>query len=693
MSYRILTLLTILISIPAFPASERHRSAVYFGGSAADVANAVAVDGEGNAYVAGSMTREAGKKSAFVSKTKADGTEVLWTAYLDGASAESIAVDSRGAVWASGAGFLAKLNGEDGRVERSLEVGGVRALAVDQGGAVYVAGDGFVTKYANFETVYTAKVAGIVQGLVVDGAGAAYVAFGTSVGRLTADGGMFDYTMDLGFAANALAIDGMGAAYVTGTNAMVAKVSPAGDGLVYAVSLGGVLEQEGRAIALDAMGNLYVTGWTNSSDFARARGWHGDRDGFLVKLNGAGEVVETEFAGTAARDAMNGVAVTAAGDIYLAGWTEAAGMGDGPLAQLQGGTDAVLVKFAGNSSNRAITGTTTSLATNPAGSVGFGQPVVLTATVSPAGATGKVTFYDGASYLGAATLSGTTATYTTRLLASGPRSLRAYYLGDVNFSASVSANVSLAVNVTPSLAFSATGGSSTAITSDPVAIATGDLNGDGRADVVTANYSSSTVTVLLANGSGGFAPASGSPISVGVQPSSALIADFNGDGKQDLAVANQGGNSIYIMLGNGNGTFGGPTSISMPGGPLGLEAADLNNDGIVDILSVNFFNGSVAVLLGNGNGGFTAAPGSPVTLPTLPNGNPNQAGGVAVGDFNGDGKLDMAISNFTGDSVTIKLGDGLGGFPTTAGGPILVGSTPVGIETGDFNGDGFVQEI
>lgn len=681
MSYRILTLLTILISIPAFPASERHRSAVYFGGSAADVANSVAVDGEGNAYVAGSMTREAGKKSAFVSKTKADGTEVLWTAYLDGVSAESIAVDSRGAVWASGAGFLAKLNAEDGRVERSLEVAGVRALAVDAGGAVYVAGDGFVTKYANFEVVYTAKVAGIVQGLAVDGAGAAYVAFGNSVGRLTADGGMFDYTLDLGFAANALTIDGMGAAYVTGTNAMVAKVSPAGDGLVYSVSLGGVLEQEGRAIALDAMGNLYVTGWTNSSDFARARGWHGDRDGFLVKLNGAGEVVETEFAGTAARDGMNGVAVTAAGDIYLAGWTEAAGLGDGPLAQLQGGTDAVLVKFAGNATNRAITGTTTSLATNPAGAVGFGQPVVLTATVSPAGATGKVTFYDGVTVIGTGTLSGTTATVTTTLLEGGARSLRAYYLGDVNFSPSLSANVALAVNVTPALAFSSTGGATTAITGDPVAIATGDLNGDGRADVVTANYTAGRVTVLLSNGVGGFTPASGSPITVGTQPSSVLIADFNGDGKRDLAVGNQAGNSVMVFLGNGNGTFGAATTLAMPGGPGALKAADVNSDGNVDILSANTYDGSIGVLLGNGNGGFTPAAGSPVVLG-------GQVGSVAIGDYNGDGKLDLAVSSFTNDNVTIRLGDGLGGFATAAGSPIAVGGTPVGIEAGDFNGDG-----
>ncbi len=685
MSYRILTLLTILVSIPAFSASERHRSAVYFGGSAADVANAVAVDGEGNAYVAGSMTREAGKKSAFVSKTKADGTEVLWTAYLDGASAESIAVDSRGAVWAGGAGFLAKLNGEDGRVERSLEVAGVRAVAVDQGGAVYAAGDGFVTKYAGFEVVYTAKVAGMVQGLAVDGNGAAYAAFGNSVGRLTADGGMFDYTLDLGFAANAVAIDGLGAAYVTGKNAMVAKVSPAGDGLVYAVSLGGVLEQEGRSIALDGMGNLYVTGWTNSSDFALARGWHGDRDGFLVVLNGAGEVMATEFAGTAARDAMNGVAVTAAGDIYLAGFTEAAGLGDGPLAQLQGGTDAVLVKFAANGTNRAITGTTTTLATNPAGAAGFGQPVVLTATVSPAGATGKVTFYDGLTVIGTATLSGTTATLTTKQLAAGSRSLRAYYLGDVNFSASTSANLTLVVSVTPALGFATAGGATVSISGQPISVSTGDFNGDGRLDVAVPNVADNNVTVLLGNGTGGFSAASGSPIAVGVNPFSIGVGDFNGDGKADMAVTNFGADTISILLGNGNGTFTAAAAVPMLGSPVTVRVTDVNLDGNADLVTANFNGQTLGVMLGNGAGGFTAGSGNQTAIGGV-------AGSIAIGDFNKDGKVDVAVTNYSLNKLSIFLGNGTGGF-TVSGSPYSTGLTPSGLDIADFNGDGNLDVV
>lgn len=680
MSYRILTLLTILVAIPAFSAPERQRVAVYFGGAEADVANAVALDAEGSAYVAGSMTRSAGRKTAFVSKTKNDGTEILWTAYLDGTSANGIAVDARGGVWAAGDGFLTKLNGEDGRVERTVDAGMADAVAVDAAGAVYVAGNGFVAKYVGFEKAYSAKVAGLVRGIAVDGQGAAYIAFGTSLARLSADGAAFDYALDLGFSANAVTVDGAGAAYVAGAKATVAKIAPAGDAVLYQVALSGVLEQEAQAIALDGQGNLFVAGWTNSSDFARARGWHGERDGFLVKLNAAGEVVDTAFAGTAARDALRGVAVSANGDVFVAGFTEAAGLGDGPLAQLQGATDAVLLKFAANG-NRNITQTTTTLAASPSGSSGVGQAVVLTATVSPAGATGKVTFYAGQNVIGVGTLSGTTATISTSLLPPGTRTLRAYYVGDVNFSASTSSGVSYTVNVTPALAFSSLGGTTTTLASGLSWGATGDFNGDGRADVAVTNAANNTLSILLSNGAGGFSHAAGSPITTGAAPNSVTVGDFNGDGKTDLAVANFTSNAIGIFLGNGTGGFTAGTSVTITGGPFIVTAADVNSDGNTDLLVANFASGTLATFLGNGAGGFTAAAGSPVTIG-------GQPASATIGDFNGDGKVDVAVSNFQNNNVAILLGDGAGGFTAAAGSPVATGAGAIGVETGDFNADG-----
>ncbi|MFN0100991.1 MAG: FG-GAP-like repeat-containing protein [Bryobacteraceae bacterium] len=679
MSHKHLSLLLVALSVSLNAAPEWQRFAVYFGGSGADRANAVALDADGGAYVAGQITRSGGRKNAFVSKTNADGSEVLWTSYLTGESANAVAVDSRGNVWAAGDGFLSKLNAVDGRVERSVETEPVQALAVDAAGAVYAAGNGFVAKYAGFERVYLAKIAGVARGLAVDGQGAAYVTHGEALSRLVPDGAAFDYTVALGWQASAVAVDGMGAAYVTGANARVAKVTPAGDAIAFRMELAGVLEQEGTGIALDAAGNIFVTGWTNSSDFAQARGWHGDHDGFVVKLNPAGELMEATFAGTAAKDGLQAVAVTPDGSVYVAGWSEGAGLGSGPLAQLQGATDALLLKFGGTG-NRAITATTTSLGASPAGVAGLGQAVLLTATVAPAGATGKVTFYDGTSVIGVGALSGVTATFTTTLLPAGTRSLRAYYAGDVNFSPSTSSSVAFTVNVTPALTFSALNGTTIAVGFTPGAIGVGDFNGDGRSDVVTVNRTSSTVSVLLANGSGGFTEAAGSPVTVDSGPNSVAVSDFNGDGRADLAVANANGNSVSILLGNGSGGFT-VSPVVLTGVPFSVAAADFNGDGAADLAVTRFGQGNVGILLGNGAGGFAAATGSPVTT----GGQPSD---VKTGDFNSDGRVDLAVSDFLNNNVTVLLGNGSGGFAAAAGGPVAVGVGPYSIAIADFNADG-----
>src|SRR5260221_404051 len=89
----------------------------------------------------------------------------------------------------------------------------------------------------------------------------------------------------------------------------------------------------------------------------------------------------------------------------------------------------------------------------------------------------------------------------------------------------------------------------------PSSVAVGDFNGDGKQDLAVANYSSSNVTVLLGNGSGGFAPAAGSPLSVGTNGISVAVGDFDGDGKQDLAVANWNSANVTVLLGNGAGGF------------------------------------------------------------------------------------------------------------------------------------------
>jgi len=262
-------------------------------------------------------------------------------------------------------------------------------------------------------------------------------------------------------------------------------------------------------------------------------------------------------------------------------------------------------------------------------------------------------------------------------------------------------------------------------------------------DLVIANSTSNTVTVLLGNGDGTFAEAPGSPFAVGAQPRAVVIADFNGDGQLDFAVANSGDNTISTFFGNGDGTFTPfpkspfalPTSMQEPvamvhgnfrnvsaGGsdlavvnqltnnlaileatgdssfdgtftiatgspfgtgtaPIAIAVGDLNSDGVPDLAVVNSGDSTIGVFLNNGDATFAVAAGSPLT--TTSGANPS---GVAIADFTNDGIGDIAVTNQGVSTLGIYVGLGLGLYATQ----IELSSTagPQGITTSDFNGDG-----
>jgi hypothetical protein len=214
---------------------------------------------------------------------------------------------------------------------------------------------------------------------------------------------------------------------------------------------------------------------------------------------------------------------------------------------------------------------------------------------------------------------------------------------------------------------------------NPVFVAVGDFNEDGKPDLVTTNNHGASVSILLGNGSGGFA----GPTNFSVQsnPISVVVRDLNQDGNLDLAVTNSGSGSVSILLGNGAGGFSGATNIAIGALPISIAAGDFNGDGKLDLSTANQSPDSVSILLGNGTGGF-AAPTSfgAGFLPTV----------IAVGEFNGDGKLDLAVANNGVNdisSVSIFLGDGVGAF----GAPIdygTGGSAARAVSVGDFNEDG-----
>lgn len=211
--------------------------------------------------------------------------------------------------------------------------------------------------------------------------------------------------------------------------------------------------------------------------------------------------------------------------------------------------------------------------------------------------------------------------------------------------------------------------------SEPFAIATGDFNGDGNTDLVTANATCSnqpcgpgSVSILLGKGDGTFQPHV--EYATGVEPLSVAVGDFNGDGKLDLAVANYNsgfGNTVSILLGNGDGTFQPHVDYFTGNGPRTVVTGDFNGDGKLD-LAVG--DTSVSILLGNGDGTFQ------------PHVEYQTGGGVssiAVADFNGDGKADLAV----GGVLSILLGNGNGTFQQH-----VDYGTGSDINVSDFNGDG-----
>ena len=220
----------------------------------------------------------------------------------------------------------------------------------------------------------------------------------------------------------------------------------------------------------------------------------------------------------------------------------------------------------------------------------------------------------------------------------------------------------------------------------------GDFNGDGKADLAVLSYngnSISYITVLLGKGDGTFAtpitgqvysqPATGGDVILGTL----AAADFNGDGKLDLAVVGDyvSSGGVTILLGNGDGTFTAAGPNLDPSGDFALIATgDFNGDGIPDFVTPNYFEfgGSPTIFLGKGDGTFTFKKTS-LTLDYFPT-------SVVVGDFNGDGVLDLAFSDLNG--VEIALGNGDGTFNETPASPIPVPSELYSLQVGDFNHDG-----
>lgn len=349
----------------------------------------------------------------------------------------------------------------------------------------------------------------------------------------------------------------------------------------------------------------------------------------------------------------------------------------------------------------------------------FGSPAGLTATVTPASATGKVTFYDGATILGTAPIVAGQAQLSTIALPAGRRKLSAIYAGDGVNAAATSAAPTNSIQVVnaaaathfapPAVIMAAAGSSRLAVTADfdndglpdvaavsgvdvkvlrgsgPVATtvadltnassaAVGDFNGDGKADLAIVN-NGSFVNILLGNGDGTFQPA---VKYTAPGPFFVAVGDFNGDGKADLAVSTTIG-SISIFLGIGNGTFPAAAASFPGGGTSPVVVGDFNGDGKADLATLSGASGNLQILLGNGNGTF-ASPLFSAVRGTLAHSS------LAVADLNGDGNADLAVTDTVTNTVVVLLGNNDGTFqsPLTN----LVGNGAWSVAVLDLNADG-----
>jgi len=220
---------------------------------------------------------------------------------------------------------------------------------------------------------------------------------------------------------------------------------------------------------------------------------------------------------------------------------------------------------------------------------------------------------------------------------------------------------------------------------NPFGIAVGDFNGDGKSDLATANEGSNNVSVLINSGNGTYRPATN--FSAGSDPVCILVGDFNGDGKLDIVVLNRVPSTLSVLLGNGDGTFQTEktTAISTGNLPDSLAIGDFNGDGKLDVaVTVSLAQigqRAVAVLLGNGDGTFQV----PINYDSG-----SGAHFAIVGDFNADGKPDIAVADSSANAISVLLGKGDGTFKAVLNTPTTL--TSVGpLSLADFNRDAKVD--
>lgn len=212
-----------------------------------------------------------------------------------------------------------------------------------------------------------------------------------------------------------------------------------------------------------------------------------------------------------------------------------------------------------------------------------------------------------------------------------------------------------------------------------------DLNKDGSPDIVVALMEDSAVAVLLNDGKGKFTPSTGSPFPANKSPNDIDPVDVNLDGNLDLCIANTEVSELTVLLGDGQGKFQqavhSPFSVHSRPHTHGITVGDFNGDGKPDLATDDWADNKILIIYGDGQGNFSGERSFPAGL------RPYQR--LRSGDFDKDGHADIITTNLAGNDATVVLGTSDGTFHNAPGSPFPCGNAPFGVAVGDLNADGY----